>query len=57
MLFATEDSIKACGVEKGTGKQKETITDHTYKILTETTQYLIQEDIPKKDFKVILNKI
>ena len=57
VLFATEDSIKACGVEKGTGKQKETITDHTYKILTETTQYLIQEDIPKKDFKVILNKI
>ena len=57
VLFATEDSIKACGVEKGTGKQKETITDHSYKILTETTQYLTQRDIPTKDFKVTLNKI
>ena len=40
-LWASEDDIKTCGVKKGSEKQKETITDHSFKILEDTALELI----------------
>ena len=40
--FATKDEIEQCGIVEGTDKHKETIGDHSYKILEETEQYLKQ---------------